>query len=84
MEVGPQGATSAGAGHTRSVPDRASAAADLSSVATDLDALVRRVTAAAEGVADDGAEAVASDLYEVERALRSASRRLQQTLRALP
>ena len=51
------------------------AVAELSSVATALDELVRRVS----GIADDiksEQEALSSELYEVERTLVSAHRRL--------
>ncbi len=51
-------------------------APELSSVATALDDLTRRVTAIAEGLANTQADWVAQDLFAVERALRGAHRRL--------
>lgn len=53
-----------------------SARAELSSVATSLDELVARITRIAEGLSGDERDVVGPDLYEVERALRSARRRL--------
>ena len=53
-----------------------SARAELSSVATSLDELLARVTRIAEGLAGDDRDVVGPDLYEVERSLRSARRRL--------
>jgi hypothetical protein len=60
-------------------------AAQLSSVATALEELTARVLAVAErreaGAGTTGRDdAVAADLYEVERALRAASRRLAMVL----
>jgi hypothetical protein len=63
--------------------DPAVAAAELSSAATDLEALVRRVSGVAEALADSGYEVAANDLFEVERSLGAASRRLAQTVREL-
>jgi hypothetical protein len=56
---------------------------ELSSVASQIDELTRRVAAAAGTAAAAGDEAVTADLYEVERALRSAERRLQALVRRL-
>lgn len=56
--------------------------AQLTSTATGLDELIARVTAAADGMADQR-EDVAADLYEVERSLRAGSRRLAAVLRRL-
>lgn len=50
--------------------------AELSSVSTALDDLARRLTAIAEAAAGRGDEALAGELYEVERALGGAQRRL--------
>lgn len=58
-------------------------AAQLSSVATALDDLTTRVVEAADRLRIGGNDEVAADLYEVERALRSASRRLATTVRTL-
>jgi len=51
-------------------------APELSSVATALDDLNRRVTAIAEQLANTQADWVAQDLFAVERSLRAALRRL--------
>lgn len=50
--------------------------AELSSLATALDDLTRRVTAIAESLADTQADWVAHDLFAVERSLRAGHRRL--------
>ena len=50
--------------------------AQLSSVATTLDELTQRVTAAADHYQGVAKEDLASELYEVERALQAAGRRL--------
>jgi hypothetical protein len=55
----------------------------LSSVTTVLADLTERVTAMAESYAGTPREDVASDLFEVERALRTASRRLDRLLTAM-
>jgi hypothetical protein len=52
----------------------------LSSVTTVLADLTERVTSMAEGYAGTPREDVASDLFEVERALRTAARRLDRLL----
>ena len=49
---------------------------ELSSVATALDDLTRRVTAMAEALANTQADWVAQDLFAVERSLNAANRRL--------
>ena len=49
---------------------------ELSSLATALDDLTRRVTAIAEGLANTQADWVAQDLFAVERSLGAARRRL--------
>ena len=49
---------------------------ELSSVATALDDLTRRLTAIAEGLANTQADWVAQDLFAVERSLHAAHRRL--------
>jgi len=53
-----------------------SARAELSSVATSLDELLVRIARIAEGLTGDEREVVGPDLYEVERSLRAAGRRL--------
>jgi hypothetical protein len=60
-----------------------SAAAELSSVATSIDDLTRRVAAAAESLDHQPTEAAAGALYEVERALRTATRSLARARRSL-
>ena len=49
---------------------------ELSSLATALDDLTRRVTAIAELLADTQADWAAQDLFAVERSLRAGHRRL--------
>lgn len=51
-------------------------APELSSLATALDELTRRITAIAEGLANTQADWAAQDLFAVERSLRAAHRRL--------
>jgi chromosome segregation ATPase len=64
---------SGGPAHTAGVdPHRA----ELSSANTTLDDLVRRVSSAGERLLATGDEALAHDLFEVERSLRAAQRRL--------
>ena len=58
------------------------ARAELSSVATRLHELVSRVTEIANGLAGDEKEDVGPELFEVERMLRSAERRLNRVLDA--
>ena len=53
-----------------------SARAELSSVSTSLDELAARITRLAESLAGEERDLVGPDLFEVERALRSARRRL--------
>ena len=57
--------------------------AQLDSAATTIGDLISRVGASAEHYEDDGDEASANDLYEVERALRAAHRRLLVVVRRL-
>ncbi len=54
------------------------ALAELSSVGAQLEDLTRRIIGTARDFDSDGDEHVAHELYEVERALRTASRRLQR------
>lgn len=56
--------------------------AGLSSLATSLDELTQQVTAAADAMDRDEGD-LAADLYEVERSLRTARRRLDAVLRRL-
>ncbi|OWY59956.1 hypothetical protein B7486_71790 [cyanobacterium TDX16] len=67
---------------SRPTPERA--VAELSSVATALEDLVGRVASTAEGLSAAGVDDAANDLFEVERSLQAAARRLSQTLRDLP
>jgi hypothetical protein len=53
-------------------------AAELSSLATALDELTRRVTAGAEAAHAAKDEEMASELFAVERSLTSANRRLSR------
>jgi hypothetical protein len=50
--------------------------AELSSLTTALDEIIGRVVAIAEPLAGTDGDALASDLFEVERSLREAIRRL--------
>jgi len=50
--------------------------AELSSLTTALDDIIGRVVAIAEPLAGTADDALASELFEVERALREANRRL--------
>jgi hypothetical protein len=52
--------------------------AELSSVATSLDELLGRITRIAEGLSVDEREVVGPDLFEVERSLRAARRRVSR------
>lgn len=55
-----------------------SSAAELSSLATALEELTRRVTGIAEGYAAAKRDDVATELFQVERGLLSAARRLSK------
>ncbi len=70
---------SAGFGHTGPVSPHH---AQLSSTASSLDDLIKRVVGAADDLAADR-EDLAGDLYEVERSLRTGARRLATVLRRL-
>jgi hypothetical protein len=54
----------------------AATAAELSSLATALDEITRRISAHAEAADADKDEEVASELFAIERSLTSANRRL--------
>ncbi len=58
--------------------------AELSSIATGLDDLVRRVTAHAERARSAGDDERAAELFAVERALAGAHRRLTRLTRSVP
>jgi hypothetical protein len=58
--------------------------ASLASTASSLDELIRRITTAADDLSGGPDDAVAQDLYEVERSLRTAARRLAAVVRRLP
>jgi hypothetical protein len=55
--------------------------AHLSSLSSSLDELTQRITTLADGYKDSPREDVAADLYEVERHLQAASRRLRSLVR---
>jgi hypothetical protein len=57
--------------------------AELDSALNTIQDVIGRVTSAADRHARDSDESVASDLYEVERALQAASRRLAVVVRKL-
>jgi hypothetical protein len=59
-----------------------SAHAELSSASTVLDELIARITAIGEGLSGAEREALSSELWEVERALGSAQRRLTRVVDA--
>jgi hypothetical protein len=54
--------------------------ARLLSAATSLDEITARITETADRMSGGGNDAVAADLYEVERALRNANRRLARVV----
>ncbi len=56
--------------------------ARLQSTATSLNELTERITATADAMRDAGDEATATDLYDIERALRHANRKLHRFLAA--
>lgn len=60
--------------HHRAMPARA----ELTSLATTLSEVTRRVTALAEQSRDDGDADLAAELFTVERSLRGALRRLER------
>lgn len=55
-------------------------AAQLSSLSSSLDQLTERIVSIADGFGGSPREDVAADLYDVERNLKAASRRLRQLL----
>jgi hypothetical protein len=57
--------------------------AELSSVAAMVDEALGRVTASAERLAGSGGAGAASDLFEVERTLAQALRRLEAVVRTM-
>jgi hypothetical protein len=57
--------------------------AELDSATATIDDLVRRVSAAGEARLAEGDDGVATDLFDVERMLRAASRRLGAVVRRL-
>ena len=65
------------------MPGSAPSPAELSSLASSLDDLSRRLRAMAEAAtpADGEEDGVASDLWEIERVLRTAQRRLENLVR---
>jgi len=61
----------------------ANTAAELSSLATAVDEITRRITAHAEAAEAQKDEEVASELFAIERSLTSANRRLARLTVAL-
>jgi hypothetical protein len=59
---------------------RMTARAELSSVATRLHELVERVTSIADDLGGDERDDIGQELFEVERTLRSAERRLNRVI----
>lgn len=57
--------------------------AELDSAATLIDELTKRVSTIADQREEDGDESTATDLYDVERALKAASRKLAAVVRHL-
>lgn len=57
--------------------------AELSALATSLDELTRRITAAPDRYRGSPRDDVADGLYEVERSLVTAARKLDRVLRAM-
>jgi len=57
--------------------------ARLSSAQTTLDDLISRITSVADALHEEQQVALAVDLYEVERSLRAAARRLETVRRRL-
>ena len=55
-----------------------SARAELSSVSTAVEDLLKRVTEIVDGLASQERDLMGPDLFEVERSLRSAQRRLRR------
>ncbi len=57
--------------------------AQLSSVATGLGEMIQRIASTADDLRGDGREDLAGELYEVERSLQAAARRLSALVRQL-
>ena len=57
--------------------------AQLASTATTVEELTTRISRAADAFAEDGDETTAGELYDVERSLAAASRRLSTVVRRL-
>jgi hypothetical protein len=60
-----------------------SEAAQLSAILSAVDELAGRVAEVADNLADGPRDDVSADLYEVERSLRTAVRRLDRTVQSL-
>jgi hypothetical protein len=58
--------------------------ADLASVLSTLDQVLDRITEATNEIDGEEREDLLTDLYEVERHIRSATRRLNRTVSTLP
>lgn len=57
--------------------------AQLSSVATGLTEMIQRVSESADGMRQAGRDDLAGDLFEVERSLQAAARRLAALVRQI-
>ncbi len=60
-----------------------STGSELSSLASSLDDVTRRITALADQLSGTDRDDVAHELYEVERGLQHATRRLEKVVAAL-
>ena len=82
VQAGERGRAGAGlqrpGGHRDHDGTGMSVRAELSSVATSLDELLGRISRIAEGLTADEREVVGPDLFEVERSLRAARRRVSR------
>lgn len=58
--------------------------ADLASLSSTLDQMIERVEGAAASLEGAGRDDLLADLYEIERHLLAANRRLHRTLAAMP
>ena len=81
---GPPPPVSRGRPYDRGMAVPSSAAAELSSAASLLSDLTRRITTLATQAADREDDLVAGELYEVERSMAAASRRLERLIRNAP
>ncbi|MEM7094399.1 MAG: hypothetical protein AAF567_15465 [Actinomycetota bacterium] len=68
---------------SNAAPDSSHDAAELSSIGTVLDDLQSRVVEVADRWREAEREDVSGDLYDVERSLRSAQRRIRRALNSI-